>query len=81
MARTSLRRIRTFIEMYDMEQDIQVTEHDGPIKYVVIHKQFGPPWKMEYFCRTLTDAAGCVNRIIFDLPMEDNCTAIEKERV
>ena len=51
MARTSLKRIRTFIEMYDKEQDIQVAEHDGPIKYVVIHKQFGPPWKMEYFCQ------------------------------
>jgi hypothetical protein len=81
MAKVSLKRIRTFIEMHDMEQDIQVAEHDGPIKYVVIHKQFGPPWKMEYFCRTLTDAAGCVNRIIYKLPMEDNCTVIEKEQV
>ena len=78
MAKTSLRRLRTFIEMYDMVQDIQIHEHDGPIKYVVTHKQFGPPWKMEYFCRTLTDASDCVNRIIFKLPMEDNCTPVEE---
>lgn len=77
MANTSIRRIRTFIEMHDMEQDIQVHEHDGSIKYVVTHKQFGPPWKMEYFCRTLNDTADCVNRIIYKLPLENNLTPCE----
>ena len=78
MAKTSLKRIRSFINMYEMDQDLQIHEHDGPIKYVVTHKQFGPPWKMEYFCRTLNDASDCVNRIIFKLPMENNVTPVEE---
>ena len=86
MAKTSLKRIRTFIEMHDMEQDIQVDEYaNGPIpvegldkmKYMVRHRQFGPPWKSVYYCETINDASDCVNRIIYRLPMEDNCAPME----
>ena len=83
MANTSLKRIRTFIEMYDMEQDVQVERlehiHHGS-QYCVIHKQFGPPWRTEYLCRKLGDTAHCVNSIIFDLPMENNLTRIDTDK-
>ncbi len=79
MPRTSLRRIRTFIEMYDKQGEIQVDEYtNGPIpvegldevKYMVRHKR-----EAIYYCKTLTDAADCVNRIIFEIPMSDELTA------
>ena len=74
MARSSIRRMRTFIEMHNMEQDIQVDKYSGSpshIKYAVTHKQFGPPWRTEYLCQTLADAADCVNHIIYEIPIEN----------
>ena len=85
MAKTSLKRIRTFIEMHDMVQDIQVDEYTNEpipveglekIKYMVRHRQFGPPWKSIYYCKTIADAGDCVNRIIYKLPMADNMVKI-----
>jgi len=89
MARTSLKRIRTWIEMHNMVQDIEVSEYTNEpipvegldkIKYMIMHRQFGPPWKSVYYCETINDTADCVNRIIWDLPIEDNCTVIGKDK-
>ena len=61
MANTSLRRIRTFIEMYDKQNEIQVDEYTNePIpvegldkmKYMVRHKR-----EAVYYCKTLTATA------------------------
>jgi len=79
MANTDLKKIRDFIQMYGMEQDIRVDEYtNGPIpieglddiKYMVIHRFFGPPWKTVYYCEKIEDLGDCVNRIIFDLAIE-----------
>jgi len=82
MAKTSLKRTRAFIEMHNMEQDVQVDEYQDSdlegIQYVVTHKQFGDPWKTEYFCRSITDAADCVNRIIYEIPMPDDLSPVKK---
>jgi len=81
MANTSLRRIRTFIEMYDKQNEIQVDEYTNePIpvegldkmKYMVRHKR-----EAVYYCKTLTATADCVNRIIFEIPMSDELTIVE----
>ena len=67
MARTSIRRIRTFIGMYDKQGEIGISEADG--KYVVVN-HFDTDDEITYVCNTLTDAGGLVNRIIFKMPIE-----------
>jgi hypothetical protein len=86
MARTSLKRISTFIEMYDKQDVITVRKctNDGPADryvdgqvaakgYQVNHK-VGEDDYYVYVCKTLTAAAQCVNEIIFDLPMNVTTT-------
>mgnify|MGYP003147766983 CR=1 FL=1 len=74
MAKTSLKRIRTFIEMYKMEESIQVGRvTEGRGNYVVTHK-LNDKDRNEYLCKTLTDAGHCVNNIIFKVPMENSLT-------
>jgi hypothetical protein len=76
MAKTSLKRMRTFIEMYDMQEEIKVDEYTGfpsDINYVVtVHGS--DQNSTEYLCKTLHDASDCVNRIIYKLPIGDNAT-------
>ena len=86
MAKTSLKRIRTFIEMYDMQDILTVRKYtdDEPADRYVLGKVAAKGYQVNhkvgeddyyvYVCETLPDAAGCVNRIIFNLPMEDNAT-------
>ena len=66
MAKTSIKRIRTFIEMYDKQGEIGVDLVDG--KCVVVNN-FGTDDEATYVCNTLTDAGGLVNRIIFKMPI------------
>ena len=86
MAKTSLKRMRTFIEMYDMQDVLTVRKctNDTPadryvlgqvaIKgYQVDHKAGEDDYYI-YVCKTLTAAAECVNDIIFDLPVRDRTT-------
>ena len=69
MSKATIKSIRESIKMYDMEQDIEVIDYDDvmtapyPDRYVVRHRQFGDPWKMDYLCRTLEDVAHCVNKV------------------
>tara|TARA_R100001244_G_scaffold9802_2_gene11880 strand:+ start:643 stop:909 length:267 start_codon:yes stop_codon:yes gene_type:complete len=85
MAKTSLKRMRTFIEMYDKQDVLTVRKcsDDEPgdryllgqvaVKgYQVDHKVGEDDYI--YLCKTLTAAAECVNDIIFDLPMGDRAT-------
>ena len=86
MAKTNLRRMRTFIEMYDMQDILTVrkcTEDEPADRYVggqVAAKGYQVDLKVGeddyyiYVCKTLTDTADCVNRIVFNLQMEDNVT-------
>jgi hypothetical protein len=68
---TKLERINSFIDMYGMEDRLKVTEHEEvPMMapYQVEHK-VGEDEHNFYMCKTLDAASDCVNRIIFDLPM------------
>jgi ribosomal protein L31E len=78
MAKTSLKRIRTFIEMYDKQNEIEIDEYTNEpipvegldkIKYMIRHKR-----EAVYYCETITAAGECVSHIIFNVPMEDNVT-------
>ena len=77
MARTSLRRIRTFIEMYDMQDTLAVKPLDqSQSKYQVSHmvgkgNHGDDPDYNVYICRNQRAAAECVNEIIFDIDMGD----------
>jgi len=75
MANTSLRRIRTFIEMYNKEDEIQVEKITGFVnsKYMVTH-HLNEEDRNEYLCKTVTDAGHCVSNIIFKVPMENSLT-------
>ncbi len=66
MSRISLDSIREFIKMYDKQETVGVSTVDG--KHVVV--DFGTDDEIIYVCQTLTDAADCVNHIIFDIPIE-----------
>ena len=82
MANTSLKRIRTFIEMYDKQDVITVRKctNDEPAdRYVdgqVAAKGYQVNHKVDdgdyyiYVCKNIAAAAECVNDIIFDLPMD-----------
>ena len=59
----NLRRLQTFIEMYDRQDDI-VVYNDG--NKVAVRVNTGEI----YFCKTLIDASHCVNCLIFDLPIQ-----------
>ena len=83
MAKTSLKRIRTFIEMYDKQDVLTVRKctNDTPADryvlgqvavkgYQVNHKVDEDDYHI-YVCKTLRAAAECVNDIIFDIDMGD----------
>ena len=85
MAKTSLKRMKTFIGMHGMQYVLSVRKctKDEPgdryllgqaaVKgYQVTHK--GGEDDYIYLCKTLTAAAQCVNEIIFDLPMNVTTT-------
>ena len=66
MANTSLKRIRAFIEMYDMEDVISVEDDEFGCQ---VYQRVNEDDTNVYECRNITAAAECVNDIIFDLPM------------
>ena len=83
MANTSLKRIRTFIEMYDMQDVLTVRKcsDDEPADryelgqvvakgYQVNHKTGEDDYNI-YVCKTLRAVAECVNDIIFKIDMGD----------
>lgn len=85
MAKTSLKRIRTFIEMYDKQDVLTVrkcTDDEPGDRYLlgqVAVKGYQVNHKVGeddyiYLCKTLTAAGQCVSQIIFNVPMEDNVT-------
>ena len=88
MAKTSLTRMKTFIGMYGMQYVLSVrkcTKNEPGDRYLlgqaavkgyqVTHKVGEDDYI--YLCKTLTAAGECVNRIVFDLPMEDSVTPCE----
>jgi len=75
MARTSLKRIRRFIQMYGLQDKVGVASVDDT--HVVVNN-FGTDNETTYVCRTLTDAADCVNHIIFDIPFQST-PAVHRE--
>jgi len=88
MAKTSLKRMKTFIGMYGMQYVLSVrkcTKDDPGDRYLlgqVAAKGYQVTHKVGeddyiYLCKTLTAAGECVNRIVFDLPMEDSVTPCE----
>jgi hypothetical protein len=87
--KAKLKRIRTFIEMYDKQDVLTIREctNDTPadryvlgqvaIKgYQVDHKAGEDDYYI-YVCKTLTAAAECVNDIIFDIDMGDRAVPVE----
>ena len=74
MANTSLKRIRTFIEMYDKQDEIVVENDEFSCK---VYHRLPCEWARTnvYECKNITAAAECVNDIIFDLPI--NATPAE----
>ena len=88
MAKTSLTRMKTFIGMYGMQYVLSVrkcTKNEPGDRYLlgqVAAKGYQVTHKVGeddyiYLCKTLTAAGECVNRIVFDLPMEDSVTPCE----
>ena len=89
MAKTSLKRMRTFIAMNDMQDVLTVRKcsDDEPgdryllgqvaVKgYQVDHKVGEDDYI--YLCKTLTAAGECVSHIIFNVPMDgDQLTPAE----
>lgn len=83
---TNVKRINTIIEMYGMEDVLTVREctDDKPAdRYVggqVVYKGYQVNHKIHdndynvYVCRSIDSAAQCVNRIIFDLPIDVTST-------
>lgn len=80
MPRTSLKRMRSFIEMYDMQDELQVQlcldPAMSPELYVVTHK-LNDEDSNEYFCKTVAAAGECVSHIVFNVAMVDNLEPIE----
>ena len=89
MANTSLKRIRTFIEMYKMQDILTVRKctDDKPADRYVLGKVAAKGYQVNhkageddyyiYVCKTLTAAAECVNDIIFDIDMGDRAVPAE----
>ena len=86
--KAKLKRIRTFIEMYNKQDVLTIRECDNDKpgdRYLlgqVAVKGYQVDHKVDednyiYLCKTLTAAGECVNRIVFDLPMEDSVTPCE----
>jgi|TARA_Y100000310_G_C20284649_1_gene624268 hypothetical protein len=75
MANTSLKRIRTFIEMYDKQDSIHV--EDDEFGCQVYYRQSSVEWGGHniYECKNINAASELVNCIIFDLPI--NATPAE----
>ena len=82
MAKTSLRRMTTFIAMHDMQDVLTVREstNDEPGDryllgqvaakgYQVTHKVGEDDYI--YLCKNLTAAGECVNHIIYKLPIDE----------
>jgi hypothetical protein len=63
-----LERINSFIKMYGMQEVVCVLDVFGDGPYQVEHKA-GKDEYNYYVCKTLDAAGDCVNRIIFDLPI------------
>ena len=89
MAKTSLRRMRTFIAMNDMQDELTVRKcsDDEPADryelgqvvakgYQVDHKTGEDDYNI-YICKTLTAAGECINDIIFDIDMGDRAVPAE----
>jgi hypothetical protein len=83
--KAKLKRIRTFIEMYNKQDVLTIRECDNDKpgdRYLlgqVAVKGYQVDHKVDednyiYLCKTLTAAAECVNDIIFDLPVRDRTT-------
>ena len=89
MARATLKRMRTFIEMHNMQDTLTVRKctDDKPADRYVLGKVVGKGYQVNhkvgeddyyvYVCKTLTAAAECINHIIYKLPMDDNVTPYE----
>ena len=82
MAKTSLKRIRTFIEMHNVQDTLTVrkcTDDKPGDRYLlgqVATKGYQVDHKVGkddyiFLCKTLPAAAECVNLIVYNLPMED----------
>ncbi len=70
MPRYSKKSITEFIEMYKM-QDVLSVEND---EYgCQVYHRINEDDTDCYECKTITDAAHCVNSIIFDLPDHMGC--------
>jgi hypothetical protein len=81
MARTSLKRMRTFIEMYNMQDVLTVrkcSDDDPADRYElgqVVEKGYQVELKVGeddyiYLCKTLTAAGECVTKLVFNLPID-----------
>jgi hypothetical protein len=83
MAKTSLKRMRTFIEMHNMQDVLTVrkcTDDEPADRYVLgqvaakgyqVNHKVGEDDYYVYVCKTLRAAAECVNDIIFEIDMGD----------
>ena len=88
MAKTSLKRMKTFIGMYGMQYVLSVRKctkdepgdrYDGQVAtkgYEGTHKTGEDDYNV-YICKTLTAAGECVNDIIFDIDMGDRAVPAE----
>ena len=77
MAHTTIKRIREFIEMYQMTDVLTIsTPPNTSPAYEVSHKINKDDYNV-YLCKTLIDASCCVNDIIFDLPLEHDVEIVE----
>jgi hypothetical protein len=84
--KAKLKRIRTFIEMYDKQDVLTIREctNDKPAdRYVLgrvaakgyqVNHKVGEDDYYIYVCKTLRAVAECVNDIIFEIPMGDRAT-------
>ena len=82
MANISLKRLTTFIEMYDMQDVLTVrkcSDNDPADRYVggqVVEQGYQVSHKVGeddyyiYVCKTIRGASECVSDIIFNVPME-----------
>lgn len=83
MAKTSLKRMRTFIAMNDMQDVLTVRKCSGdePADRYELGQVVAKGYQVDhkvgeddyiYLCKTLTAAGECVSHIIFDVPMNGN---------
>jgi hypothetical protein len=88
MAKTSLRRMRTFIEMYNMQDTLTVRKCSGdePADRYELGQVVAKGYQVDhkvgkddyiYLCKTLTAAGECVTKLVFNLPMDDDVTPCE----